>query len=147
MSRFVFHGRKQPSSRSNLVHRNSFIKSGLKSNTSCTFVLICKKAVVYIVNEHHWSHLFNLCSSFNDKSTLLDPGIGVLLAQPHTEWYKTVCQFKQIQNSNNSLWNLLTSSPLGPRTGSRPAQQSSEKGLFMVFGCSLKHRAKTLAGR
>lgn len=84
MSRFVFHGRKQPSSRSNLVHRNSFIKSGLKSNTSCTFVLICKKVVVYMVYEHYWSHLFNLCSSFNDKSTLLDPGIGVLLAQPHT---------------------------------------------------------------
>lgn len=38
-----------------------------------------------MVNEHYWSHLFNLCSSFNDKSTLLDPGIGVLLAPPHTE--------------------------------------------------------------
>lgn len=38
-----------------------------------------------MVNKHSWSHLFNLCSSFNDKSTLLDPGIGVLLAPPHTE--------------------------------------------------------------
>lgn len=104
MSRFVFHGRKQLSSRSNLVHCNRFIKSGLKSNTSRTIVLICNKVVVYMVYQHYWSHLFNLCSSFNDKSTLLDPGISVLLANPTQRIVQnTVCQFKQTHNSNNSL--------------------------------------------
>lgn len=31
--------------------------------------------------------------------------------------------------------------------GSSPVQQSTEKGLSLVFECSLKHRLKTLAGR
>lgn len=138
MSRFVFHGRKQPSSRSNRVRWNSLIKSGLKSSTSCTFVLICKKVVVYMVKEHYWSHLFNLCSSFNDKSRLLDPGIGVLLAPPHTEngtkhslSIQTNSKFKQ--STVKAAYIQSSGAPHGLQACTAEQWEGPLHGLWMLF--------------